>query len=168
MMMTTMIGLISMIQGLAMSEQDGPMEAQCLVRIELEHIYFCGSNFIGNNLGYNPNVSLVYPVVTRKMARRSTSKAPSNQGPASLEVVVKRVSLLLDKPCDLTPLILHTLVRMDIHSCCQLYQALRATQDNQELARAFKTEFEEASGVLVLCDKQSFYFRCTSMYMNRR
>ena len=76
--------------------------------------------------------------------------------------------MLLDKPYDFIPLILHTFGRMDIHSCCQLYQALRDTRDNWELTTAFKMEFEEAGGGLIQCDKQSSYFRCTSMYMNGR
>ena len=131
-------------------------------------MHFCSSDFIGNNLGYNPDTGLVYPVVAREMARRPTSNAPTNRGPASLQVVVKRVSLLLDKPNDFTPLVLHTFRRMEIHSCLQLYEAMRDTQDNQELASAFKTQFEEASGGLILCHKQASYFRCALMYMNGR
>ena len=57
---------------------------------------------------------------------------------------------------------------MDIHSCCQLYKAMRNTWDNQELASAFQTEFEEAREGLILCDKQLSYFRYVSMYMNGR
>ena len=134
----------------------------------LEHVYFCGREFIGNSLGYNPDAGLVYPVVARKMARRKTSNAPTNRSPANSEVLIKRVNLLLNKPHDFIPLILHTFGRMEIHSCRQLYQAMRCTRDNRELALAFKTEFEETSGGLVLCHKQASYFRFTPMYMNDR
>ena len=47
-------------------------------KMELEHVYFYDSNFTGNILGFNPNAGLVYPEVTRKIARRPTSIAPTN------------------------------------------------------------------------------------------
>ena len=114
----------------------GPMPHK---KIELEHAYFCDSDFIGNCLGFNADTGLVYPVVAREISRRATSNTPINRGTASLQVVVKRVSLLLDKPHDFIPLILHTFRRMEIHSCLQLYEAMRNIQDNRELASAFKT-----------------------------
>ena len=137
-------------------------------KMELEHVFFTGNDFNGNCLGYNSDAGLVYPVVKREMARRATSKAPSNRSPASLEIVVKRVTLLLDKPYDFTPLILHTFGRMEIHSYRQLYCAMRCTRDNHELALNFKTQFQKVSGGLILCHEQATYFRCISMYMNGR
>ena len=137
-------------------------------KMELKYVYFTGSDFIGNRLGFNPDAGLVYPVVTREMARRTTSTALFNRSTASLEVVVKRVSSLVNKPHDFTPLILHIFGRIEIHSCLQLYCAMRYTRDDRELALAIKTQLEEASGGLILCHKQASYFRCTSMYMNGR
>ena len=87
----------------------GPMLHE---KMELEHVYFCGRYFFSNNHGFNPNVGIVYPKVARERARRPTSNVPTNQGPASLQVVGKRVSLLLNKPDDVTLLVLHTFERM--------------------------------------------------------
>ena len=92
----------------------GPMRHE---KMELEGVYFCGSDFSGNTLGFNPHAGTIYPEVGREKARRLTSNAPSNRSPASLQVVVKRVSLLLNKPDDFTPLVLHTFGRMEIYSC---------------------------------------------------
>ena len=41
-------------------------------KMELKHVYFCASDFIGNCLGFNPDAGLVYPVVAREMARTAT------------------------------------------------------------------------------------------------
>ena len=137
-------------------------------KMELEGVYFTCSNFSGNILGYNPNARIVYPEVAREKARRPTLNAPSNLSPASLQVAVKRVSLLLNKSEGYTPLVMHTFGRLEIHSCRGLYEALADTQDNWTLAAAFKRRFEEASGSLILCHKQSSFFRPTSMYLDSR
>ena len=49
----------------------GPMPDQ---KIELEHVYFYGSDFIGNCLGFNPDAGLVYPVVARFSTGLTTAK----------------------------------------------------------------------------------------------
>ena len=41
----------------------GPMPDE---KIELEHVFFTGSDFIGNYLGYNPDAGSVYLMGTRK------------------------------------------------------------------------------------------------------
>ena len=107
-------------------------------KMELEGGYFTSIDFSGNTLGYNIDTRIMYLEVARERARRPTSNAPSNRSPASLQVVVKRVSLLLNKANDFTPLLLHTFWKIEIHSYRQLYKALRDTQDNQALAVAFK------------------------------
>ena len=113
----------------------GPMPHE---KMELESVYFTGSNFTGNTFGFNPGTGIVYPEVVREMARRSTLNAPSNQSLAGLQVVVKRVSLLLNKDDNFTPLVLRTFGRTETHSCRQLYEALGDTRDNRTLAAAFK------------------------------
>ena len=40
----------------------GPMPHE---KMEIECVYFTGSNFSGNNLGYNPDAGIVYLEVTR-------------------------------------------------------------------------------------------------------
>ena len=78
----------------------GPMPQE---KMELEGVYFTGGNFSGNNLGYNPDFRTVYLEVVRERTRRPTSNAPSNLTQDSLQVVVKRVSLLLKKTLRITP-----------------------------------------------------------------
>ena len=63
-------------------------------KMELEGVYFTDSNSSGINLGYNPDFGIVYPEVARERARRSTSNTPNNLTPTSLQVAVKRVSML--------------------------------------------------------------------------
>ena len=87
------------------------------LELELEGVYFTGSNISGNTLGYNPDARIVYPEVARERVRRPTLNAPSNQSPASLQVVVEKVSLLLNKADDFTPLLLYMFGSMEIHSC---------------------------------------------------
>ena len=57
-------------------------------KTELEGVYFTGSNFSGNNLGYNPDFEILYPDVVCERARRPTSNAPRNLIPDSLQGVV--------------------------------------------------------------------------------
>ena len=53
---------------------------------------------MGANIqGYNPDAGLVRPEAACEEARRLTSNTPSNLTQESLEVVVKRVYLLLGK-----------------------------------------------------------------------
>eukprot|EP00751_Fragilariopsis_kerguelensis_P019136 CAMPEP_0170844610 /NCGR_PEP_ID=MMETSP0734-20130129/6995_1 /TAXON_ID=186038 /ORGANISM="Fragilariopsis kerguelensis, Strain L26-C5" /LENGTH=96 /DNA_ID=CAMNT_0011213081 /DNA_START=565 /DNA_END=858 /DNA_ORIENTATION=+ len=65
---------------------------------EVKVVHFSGSDFGGNNLGFNMDPGRARPEVTREMTRRPTSNAPSNLMEHSLKVVVRRVSLLLYKP----------------------------------------------------------------------
>ena len=102
------------------------------------------------------------------MARRPTSNAPSNVTPDSLQVVVKRVSLLLNKPEGYTPTVIDTFGRIGICSCHALYLVLADTCDNWDQAARFTTWFEGASDGLILCHKQLSFFRYASMYMNGR
>ena len=65
-------------------------------KMELECEFFTGSQFSGNNLGFNPDPGRVHPEVAREMKRRPTSNAPNNKNRESLEVAVKRIRKLLD------------------------------------------------------------------------
>ena len=141
-------GLIIPIQCLMTSKKDGPTIGRSLMR----------------KWNWRVSTSLVTP----EMARRPTSNVPSNRSPASLLVVVKRISLLLNKAKDFTLLVLYYFGRMVIHSCRQLYKTLKDTQNTRTLAAAFTSQFEKASGGLILCHEQSSYFRCASMYMDFR
>ena len=125
---------------------DGPYNMWCLLynggmhhdNMGVECVYFTGINFSCNNLSFNPDPEKVYPEVAREMARRPTLNAPSNSSSQRFQVAVKRVSLLLNKPQDYTPMVLDTFEKMDIHSCHALHVALTDTQDNQALAYVFK------------------------------
>ena len=136
--------------------------------MNLESAYFIGSNFSGNNLGYNLDFGIVYPEVAREWARRPPSNVPSNLTLDSLQVVVKRFSLLLNKSEDYAPMVVDTFGRIVIYSCRALYEALADTQDNWILATAFTRLFKEASRSLIPCQKQLSFSRCTSMYMHGR
>ena len=52
---------------------------------EVEVVYFTGSDFGGNNLGFNMDPGRVRPEVVHEMARRATSNAPSNLTEDSLK-----------------------------------------------------------------------------------
>ena len=143
----------------------GPMPHE---KIDLESAYFTGSNFSRNHLSCNPNARIVYQNVARERARRPTSNTPSNLSPNSLQVAVKRVSLLLNKTEDYTQMVVDTFGRIEINSCHVLCVSLVNTQDNRALAPAFKRRFEETSRGLILCHKQLSFFRCSSMYMDGR
>ena len=99
-------------------------------KMKLEGVYFTSSNLSGNNLGYNPDFGIVYLEVARERARRPTSNAPSNLTPDSLQVAVKRVNMLLNKPEDYTPMVVDTFGRIEINSYRALYVALSNTRDN--------------------------------------
>ena len=72
----------------------GPMAHK---KVELEMEYFTGSDFLGNVCGYNLYPERVHASVSGDMKRRPTSNAPNNESKESLEVVVRRVSELLNK-----------------------------------------------------------------------
>ena len=137
-------------------------------KAEVEVVYFSGSDFGGNIQGYNPDTGIIYPEVAREMTRRPTSNAPSNVTQDSLQVVVKRVSLLLNKPEGYTQTVIDTFGRIGIRSCHALYSVLANTRDNWDRATAFTRRFEGASRGLILCHKQLSFFRCASMYMSGR
>ena len=86
----------------------------------------------------------------------------------SLQVVVKRVSLLLNKLEGYTQLVIDTFRRTGIHSCHALYLVLADTRDNRNRAAVFTRRFKGASRDLILCHKQLSFFRCTLMYMSGR
>ena len=65
-----------------------------------------------NICGYNPNPERVHASVSREKKRRPTSNAPDNESKESLEVVVQRVSELLDKEESCTELVLETFIKM--------------------------------------------------------
>ena len=73
----------------------GPMAHE---KAELEFVYFTGSDMGANIQDYNPDAGLVRPEAAREETRRPTSNTPSNLTQDSLNVVVKRVHLLLGKP----------------------------------------------------------------------
>ena len=161
--------LITQIQCLMTAILCGLMVAPCPhKKIELEGVNFTGSNFSGDNLGYNSNLVILYPKLTLENARRPTSNTLSNIISDSLQVVVKRVSILLNKPEDYTLMVVNTFRRIRIHSCHTLYEALVDIWDNQVLATTLTRRFKEVIGGLVLCHKQLSFFRCASMYMDGR
>mmetsp|Transcript_39620 Transcript_39620/g.44362 ORF Transcript_39620/g.44362 Transcript_39620/m.44362 type:complete len:88 (+) Transcript_39620:612-875(+) len=81
---------------------------------EVKVVHFSGSDFGGNNLGFNMDPGRARPEVTREMTRRPTSNAPSNLMEHSLKVVVRRVSLLLYKHDGYTPSVIDIFGRIFI------------------------------------------------------
>ena len=73
----------------------GPMSHE---KLDVEILYFSGSDFSENNMGFNMNSGRIYPEVASERARIPTSNAPANTTEISLEVVIRRVALLLNKP----------------------------------------------------------------------
>ena len=102
----------------------GCFGAMAYEKMELECDYFTNSQFSGNNLGYNSEPGREHPEVAREMTRKPTSNVPSNLSPESLQVAVKRVSLLLNKPHNYTPTVLNTFEEIETNSCNAFYVAL--------------------------------------------
>ena len=67
-------------------------------KLELEIVYFSVSNFSDNNMGFNMDPGRISPEIARERARRPTSNAPATTTEVNLEVIVRRVALLLNKP----------------------------------------------------------------------
>ena len=68
--------------------------------------------------------------------------------------------MLLNKPQDYTPMVLDTFEKMETHSCHALDVALADTQDNQEVADAFKRRFEKICKDIVMYHTQLSFYRC--------
>ena len=94
---------------------------------EVEIVYFSGSNYSDNIMGFNMHPERVYPEVAREMARRPTSNAPSNNAAISLDVIVRRVTLLLNKPEGYVQPVLDTFHRIGIRNCDTLDSTLSKT-----------------------------------------
>ena len=93
-------------------------------KTELEAEFFTGSNFPGDNLGFNPDPKKVQ----QKMKRRPASTAPSNICLKSLVVMMNRVSELLNNNKAYTTMVLKTYSKMGIMSNNDVYVALNKTQ----------------------------------------
>ena len=100
------------------------------------------------------------------MARRPTSKAPSHITKESLGVVVRRVSVLLNKHEEYPQPVLDTLDRMGFRSYEVLDAELYKTLQNRQETERFTTWFEGVSDDLHLSFQDLQYLRCCSMYMN--
>ena len=87
----------------------GPMAHK---KAELEFEFFTGSAFPGKVCGYNSNPKKVHPAVLREKKRRPTSNAPDNESKEILEIVVQRVSELLNKGQSHIELVLETFVKI--------------------------------------------------------
>ena len=110
----------------------------------------------------------VYPKVARKRVRRLTSNTPANTTEVSLEVVVRRVALLLNKPEGYVQPVLDTFHMIGIRSCDSLHTTLVETLSNLQQIDRFTIWFEGASNGLRLCFQELQYYQCCSMYMNSR
>ena len=143
----------------------GPMPHE---KAELEFVYFTGSDMGANIQGYNPDTGMLRAGAAREETRRPTSNAPSNLTQDSLDVVVKRVRLLLGKPVGYVQSVIDTFGRLGIRSCHALFSTLENTRCDCILSAAFTRRFEASSRGLVLCHKQLSFFRCASMYMTGR
>ena len=134
----------------------------------MEIVYFSGSDFSDNNMGFNMDPGRVYPEVVRERARRPTSNAPANTTKVSLEVVIRRVALLLNKPEGYVQPVLDTFHRIDIRDYDSLHTTLIETLSNRQQFDKFNIWFEEGSGGLRLRFQELQYYRCCSIYMNSR
>ena len=105
------------------------------------------------------------------MRRRATSIALNILSPESLAVSVKRVSELMNTDRSARPyttMVLKTYSTIGIVNNNDLYITLSRTRNDLELEARFVNQFRETSGGFDLCHKQVSFFRCTSMYMNKR
>ena len=64
-------------------------------KLELETIFFTGSDFRGNVQGFNINPGMIYLEQAGEIRRRSTSNLPSNLSEESLVVLAKRAGELM-------------------------------------------------------------------------
>ena len=143
----------------------GPMAHE---KVELEFVYFTRSDMGANIQGYNSDAGMVRPEAAREETRRLTSNAQSNLTQDSLNVVVKRVRLLLGKPKEYVQSVIDIFGRIGIQCCLTLYSTLVDTRYDCTRSAAFTSRFEASSRGFVLCHKQLLFFRCFLMYMNER
>ena len=111
----------------------------------------------------------IYPEVACEKARRLTSNVPANTTEVNMEVVVRRVSLLLNKPEGYVQPVLDIFHRVGIRSYVSLHIRLAETHGNREQTARFTTLFERAStDGFCLSFQELQYYRCCSMYLNSR
>ena len=146
----------------------GPITPMPHEKAEVEVVYFSGSDYNDNIIGFNMNPEIVFPEVARERARRPTSNAPGNTTNVSLEVIVRRVALLLNKPEGYVQPVLDTFHRIGIRNCDTLDSTLSKTLNDWQQMERFAIWFEGSSDGLRLCFQQLQYYRCCSMYMNIR
>ena len=141
-------------------------------RMDLEMVFFSGSNYRGNIHGFDMNPGTIHPERARKLARRQTSNAPNNRSGESLVVSAKRASELMQNVGDIRPfarILLRTYQRMNIMSNHDLFLTLRATRVNEDLEELFVRRFSAASKMSHhLSGLRVCFFRNTAMYMTRR
>ena len=137
-------------------------------KAEVEVVYFSGSDYNDNIMGFKMNPERVFPELARERARRPTSNAPSNTTDVSLEMIVRRVALLLNKPEGYVQPVLDTFHRIGIRNCDTLDSTLSETLNDRQQMERFTIWFEGSSDGLRLCFRQLQYYRCCSMYMNIR
>ena len=129
---------------------------------------FTGSNFPRNDCGYNLNLGRVHTLVAREMKRRPTSNALNIKSKESLNIVVKRVSKLLDNNQSHTELVMESLNKMIINSNNDLYIALNNTKDSPQREESFLKQFKDVSEGCNLSHKIGSFLKCVPMYMDGR
>ena len=129
----------------------GPITPMPNEKAEVEHVYFCGSDYNNNIQGFDMNPGRVHPEVAREMARRPTSNAPSNNTDVSLEVIVRRVALLLNKPEGYVQPVLDAFHKIGIRNCHTLDSTLSETLNDRQQAERFTILFEGSSDGIRLC-----------------
>ena len=102
-------------------------------KAEEEAILFTGSDYPGNNCGFNMYPDRVHPAALRKHGRRSTSNAPDNKSKESLEVVIQRVCELLTLSLSHFEFVLGNLIRSNIKSNHDLYIAIHMVSNVNNL-----------------------------------
>ena len=100
---------------------DGLMQHE---KAEEEAILFTGSDYPGNNYGFNMYPDRVHPAALREHRSQPTSTAPDNKSKESLEVVIQRVrELLILSPLHVE-LVLSNLIKKNVKSNHDLYIAV--------------------------------------------
>ena len=137
----------------------GPMPHK---KVELEGIFFTGSDFVGNIIGSNFHPKREYPTVLREHKRRLTSSAPDNESKESLEVVVQRVSKFLLLLLSHVELVLRNLIKMKIKSNHDLCIALHNVSNTPHLLLAVMCLIKDKCLSLY---KEGLFLKCASFYM---
>ena len=118
-------------------------------KMELETIFFNGSNYQGNIHGFSMNHGIIYTERPQEIGRRQTSNAPNSLSEDSLIVSVKRASELTQNNRTVRPftmMLLKTYRRMGIMSNNDLHLTLCRTRDDKDLKTLFINKFDEVSG----------------------